>query len=143
MEERQLARVALKKTLLELDGSLDWVEDWSFDQLLSVLIRFSKALSQDPLIRPADLKDLENLKRERQENWRRRMKELARDIRSAAGSEKAWIAFAAEIESLGSLENLPSRPRTNARAEMPVDAQESAGQRWTKIRDEITEFFEF
>ena len=73
LEERQLARVALKKTLLDADGRLDWVEDWSFDQLLSVLIRYSISLSQDPCLRPAGRRDLEEVRTERVVEWRRRM----------------------------------------------------------------------
>jgi hypothetical protein len=150
-EERQVARVALKKTLLANEDHLNWVEDYSFQQLLSTLIRFSKALSQDPLILPASLDDLERMKEESIKDWRRAVGDIALQILATPAEDPKWTEFAHLLQNFsknwdGSLTQMDAaieKPRKNPKSLLPVEVQEEVADRLTKIKKEVKDVCEF
>jgi ATP-dependent helicase/nuclease subunit A len=149
-EERQIARVALKKTLLQLPENLLWMEEYSFQQLLTVLIRFSKAYSQDPMIAPAGLEDLEASLEESIDGTRASYDLIADEILNSQSSDAKWIAYASEIKafvktwegSYAAWETRPAKPRKNAKSTMPADYQEELGERIKKLHEGMQEIEE-
>lgn len=149
-EERQVARVALKKTLLAHPDYLSWVEDYSFQQLLSTLVRYSKALQQDPLLRPASLEDMRRVRAEALRDWRRGFENIALQILETPAEDAKWIEFANQLRAFaqnfdGGLASLDAleKPRKNAKSALPVEVQEEAGEALAKIKKEVAEVAEF
>lgn len=150
-EERQVARVALKKTLLAHQDYLSWVEDYSFQQILSILIRFSKALSQDPFVQPASVEDLERVKQQAIADWRRGFQDVALQILENPAEDPKWTDFAHLLQnfaknwdgSLTQMEAAVEKPRKNPKSALPVEVQESVADALNKIKKEIGDIYEF
>lgn len=149
-EERQVARVALKKTLLASPDYLSWVEDYSFQQMLSTLIRFSKALSQDPMIRPASEEDLYRVKEQSIADWRQGFLSIALLILETPGEDPKWIDFAGQLQAFaknwdGSLTQMEAleKPRKNPKSALPVEVQEEVADALNKIKKEVNDICEF
>jgi ATP-dependent helicase/nuclease subunit A len=149
-EERQVARVALKKTLLSAKEYLAWVEDYSFQQLLSTLIRFSKALQQDPMLRPASLDDIQRIRMEAVNDWCVELDNIARIILETPVEDAKWTEFAHVLKNLssswdGSLSGLEAveKPRKNAKSALPVEIQEEVAEALAKVKKEVTDASEF
>ena len=92
---------------------------------LSILIRFSKAISHDPALRPAAVaEDLQALRLEAEAEWRHGSRRSVTDI-ERAGRGREMDPFAAELKGFGprwngSLDDftngVPSKPRKSAKS---------------------------
>jgi ATP-dependent helicase/nuclease subunit A len=149
-EEKQVARVAFKKALLSESENLLWMEEYSFAQLLSVLVFFSKAYSQDPLMRPASLADLEALHAISHEEWQAELKRIANRILNVPAGDPKWTAFAEELKifahhwdcSSDQLEAFPVKPRKSAKSPLTAEFQEEIAEELKVVKSEIDSFEE-
>lgn len=143
-EARQLARVALRETLLEMPDSLRWLESYKLDRLMRMLRGYDLAARENSRLRPAGFEDLESAAQSEGELWRIEIERWASWVESFTDDGK-WMAFARELRAfpqtwkrgLPSAEGLPKKPNRSAKTPEFEDLHAQLERPLRRFKDEM------
>lgn len=120
VESAQLARLALRETVLAHPEGLNWLETYGFTRVLSMLRAYEHARREAGDMQSASFKDLEAAVAEFAAKWKAELNELASSILEEVDDAK-WIEYANGMRSFlktwsgsrADLDKLPSKPRNS------------------------------